>query len=328
MRTVSDPDFSIQLNETIECYAICTTDFAYNLIAVAVKNHLSLILVGLPASDKNIEENGEFGWNHLQDVDLEDKDQRRVTAIAFSPETSMNCTPNNVTLCAALGCDITIIRTDLGQFNTLQPLQAHSDYINDVSWVCEGELLATVSDDFSCRFWTPGATPENVITFGLSSAGMSIRSHPEDPNKVLVAEKKGIIHLYNVRTKQTVVSVESPKFPLLSADWANSNRLFVTALAGGDIVTWDLNRPFVPADVKQVHEDGGRVVRFAPGSSEMVIASIGRPDLTLKVFAAKSTVPLIEASLKTFAGLAWHQRLPYVTAVSDRKLHFWKVQMK
>lgn len=136
------------------------------------------------------------------------------------------------------------------------------------------------------------------------------------------------MHLYNVRSKQTVVSVESPKFPLMSADWANNNRLFVTALAGGDIVTWDLSRPFVPADIKQVHEDGGRIVRFAPGSTEIAMATIGRPDLTLKVFVAKSTVPLIESPLKTYGGLAWHQRLPYISAASDRRLCFWKVQIK
>ncbi|XP_017007690.2 nucleoporin Nup37 [Drosophila takahashii] len=320
MRAVTEPDHSIQLNETIYCYEICTNDFAYNLIAVALKKQLSLILVGLP------EESGEFGYTHLQDLDVFDKDQRSVSALAFSPDTSLNCTPNNVTLCAALGSQLNLFRTDLGQFNTLQVLEGHGDYVNDVSWVCEGELLASVSDDFTCRFWTIAGSGENVVTFGLSSAGMSIKSHPEDPNKVLVAEKKGIIHLYNVRSKQTVISVESPKFPLMSADWANSNRLFITSLAGGDVITWDLNRPFVPADVKQVHEDCGRVVRFAPGSSEMVIALI--IGLTLKVFAAKSTVPLLEAPLKTFGGMAWHQRLPYISAVSDRKLLFWKVQMK
>ncbi|EDW98791.1 nucleoporin Nup37 [Drosophila yakuba] len=320
MRSVTDPDHSIQLNEAIYCYEICTNDFAYNLIAVAFRKHLSLLLVGLP------EESGEFGYTHLQDLDLGDKEQLCVSALAFSPDTSLNCTPNNVTLCAAIGNQLKLFRTDLAQYNTLQVLRGHADYVNDVSWVCEGELLASVSDDFTCRFWTTAGGGENVITFGLSSAGMSVKSHPEDPNKVLVAEKKGIIHLYNVTIKQTIISVESPKFPLMSADWAHSNRLFITSLAGGDVVTWDLNRPYVPADVKQVHEDCGRVVRFAPGSSEMVIAMV--IGLTLKVFAAKSTVPLLEASLKSYGGMAWHQRLPYISAVSDRKLLFWKVQMK
>ncbi|KAH8267641.1 hypothetical protein KR018_012012 [Drosophila ironensis] len=324
MRSVSEPNFTVTLSGAIQTFEICSNDFAYNLVAVALKNHLCLLLVGLP------EESGEFVWNHLQDIEINEKDERCVSALAFSPDTSLNCTPNNVTVCATLGSDFLVFRTDLDSSHTVQSVKGHSDYVNDLAFVCDGELLASASDDFSCRFWTwkGRCLPELIVNFSLSSAGVSVKSHPEDPHKVLVAEKRGIIHLYNVRNKQTIISVESPKFPLMSADWANSNRLFVTALAGGDVVTWDLNRPFVPADIKQVHEDGGRVVRFAPGSSEMVLASIGRPDRTLKVFSAKSTVPLVEASLKTFGGLAWHHRLPYVSAASDRKLLFWKVQMK
>lgn len=322
MRTEADPDHTILLNDNISCYEICSNDFAYNLICVAQKNHLSLVLISLP------EESGEFLWNHVQDLGITEKDTR-CQAIAFSPDTSLNCTPNKVTICAAIGQrDIKLFHTDLNQESSVQSLRGHTDYVNDLAWVCDGELLASVSDDFSCKFWNITTDLENVITFCLSSAGMSVKCHPEDSNKVLIAEKRGIVHLYNVRSKQTVVSVESPKFPLMSADWAHSNRLFVTALAGGDIVTWDLSRPLTPVDVKQVHEDGGRVVRFSPGSSEIAMASIGRPDLTLKVFVAKSTVPLIESSLKTYGGLAWHHRLPYISAASDRKLFFWKVQIK
>ncbi|KAH8296085.1 hypothetical protein KR054_001515 [Drosophila jambulina] len=327
MRVLTEPSHTISLPEGIQCYELCGNEFAYNLLAVALEDCLRLLLLGLP------EETGEFGYTHLLDLKLEKDrvdivDERRcVSALAFAPDTSLNCTPKNVTLCAARGDLLDIFRTDLGDFNTVQKLRGHKDYINDVAWVCDGSLLASVSDDFTCRFWNT-ADEQNVITFRLTSAGMSVKAHPDDSSKVLVAEKKGIIRLYNVNSKQAVISVQSPKFPLMSADWAHSNRFFITALAGGDVVTWDLNRPVVPADVKQVHEDGGRSVRFAPGSSEMVLASIGRPDVTLKVFAAKSTMPLIEATLKTFGGMAWHQRLPYISAVSDRDLHFWKVQMK
>jgi len=50
MRTAADPDHTILLNDSISCYEICSNDFAYNLICVAQKNHLSLILISLPAS--------------------------------------------------------------------------------------------------------------------------------------------------------------------------------------------------------------------------------------------------------------------------------------
>lgn len=34
--------------------------------------------------------------------------------------------------------------------------------------------------------------------FPLKSAGMSVKWHPDDSEKILVAEKKGVIHMYNV----------------------------------------------------------------------------------------------------------------------------------
>lgn len=82
-----------------------------------------------------------------------------------------------------------------------------------------------------------------------------------------------------------------------------------------------------PIDTKPIHEDGGLVVRFSP-NNEYVFASCGRPDVTLKVFHAKSQVAQLEAPLKLFGGLCWHYRLPYVAAAHDRKLCFWKIHTK
>lgn len=136
-------------------------------------------------------------WNHIQDLELTEKDAR-CRAIAFSPDTSLNCTPNKVTICAAIGHrDLKLFHSDLNEYNTEQTLRGHKDYVNDIAWVCDGDLLASVSDDFTCKFWNTSTNFENDITFCLSSAGMSVKSHPEDPNKVLVAEKRGnvlIIH--------------------------------------------------------------------------------------------------------------------------------------
>lgn len=137
------------------------------------------------------EESGEFLWKHLQDLELTEKDAR-CRAIAFSPDTSLNCTPNKVTICAAIGQrDLKLFHSDLNEYNTEQTLRGHKDYVNDIAWVCDGDLLASVSDDFTCKFWNTSTDYENDITFCLSSAGMSVKSHPDDPNKVLVAEKRG-----------------------------------------------------------------------------------------------------------------------------------------
>lgn len=320
MRTSTPPTHLIRFSDQIYCFEICGNDFAYNLICVATDKKLTLGLIKFPdESEADI-----FEWERLKDIYHES----RCHSLSFAPETSLVVVSKQVTFCAA-GADflLRIFRTDLQNADTVQALKGHTNYVNDVAWNNEGNLLASVSDDHSCKVWTSETNYESVTTFCLSSAGMSVRWHPEEPFKVMVAEKKGLIHLYNVRSQQAIMSVESPKNPLMSADWAVNNRMFITALAGGDIITWDLRKPCSPSNIKQVHEDGGRVVRFSP-NSESVLSSIGRPDITLKVFTAKSQVPLIEAPLKLFGGMAWHHRLPYIGAAHDRKLCFWKVQTK
>ncbi|KAM7341847.1 nuclear pore complex protein Nup37 [Cochliomyia hominivorax] len=321
MRTSTPPSQMLNFTEQITCFDICKTDFASNLICIAAEKKLILGLVRFPEES----ESEQFEWERLKDIYHES----RCHALCFAPETSLVAIPKTVTFCAA-GADflLRVYRTDLQNADTVQTLKAHTNYVNDISWDNEGEFLASVSDDHSCKIWSLESHYENVITFCLSSAGMSVKWHPEEPHKVLVAEKKGVVHMYNVKSQQAIVSLETPKVPLMSADWSLNNCHFITALAGGEIITWDLSRrPCSPSDVRQVHEDGGRCVRISP-TSEYVVASVGRPDITLKVYSTKTTVPLLEAPLKLYAGMCWHHRLPYVAAAYDRKLCFWKIQFK
>uniref|UniRef100_A0A1B0C2F2 Uncharacterized protein n=1 Tax=Glossina palpalis gambiensis TaxID=67801 RepID=A0A1B0C2F2_9MUSC len=321
MRSFTPPKHVFNFLEQITCFEMCSSQFATSLLCIAAHEKLILGFVRFPEET----ESESFFWEKVKDIYHE----TRCHALCFTPDTSLMIIPKNVTFCAA-GSDflLRIFRTDLQNSDTVQTLKGHTNYVNEISWSNECEFLASVSDDNSCKIWCSESNYDNIITFCLSSAGMSVKWHPDDPNKVMVAEKKGVIHMYNVRSQQSVISVECPKIPLLTADWALNNYHIITALSGGEIVTFDMSRrPWSPTNVKPVHEDGGRCLRISP-SSENVTASIGRPDITLKIFTANSTVPLIEAPLKSCAGLSWHQRLPYVAAACDRKLCFWKVQTK
>lgn len=73
---------------------------------------------------------------------------------------------------------------------------------------------------------------------------MAVKWHQDDSEKILVAEKKGVIHMYNVISQQIVLSIETKKAPLMSADWSLSNRLHIAAIASGEIIRWDLRHPW------------------------------------------------------------------------------------
>jgi nuclear pore complex protein Nup37 len=67
--------------------------------------------------------------------------------------------------------------------------------------------------------------------------------HREEVGKLLVAEKNGIIHLYNILSQQAILSVDSGSIPLMSADWSPSNSLHVAAIAAGELLVWNISRP-------------------------------------------------------------------------------------
>lgn len=83
-------------------------------------------------------------------------------------------------------------------------------------------------------------------------------------------------------------------------------------------------------ETKMFHEDGGLSIKYSP-NAQQVVASVGRPNVTLVVSHLKSDkndLPLLVASLKLYGGLGWHSRLPYICCADDSKLHFWKVFAK
>lgn len=126
--------------------------------------------------------------------------------------------------------------------NILKILEGHKSYINAVSYEPEGELLASASDDHTCKLWAIKEEQKCVATFYLTSAGISVCWHNEESGKLLVAEKNGLIRMYNVRSQQAIMSLDSGVVPLTAADWG-PNPLNVVSMAGGELVFWDVSRP-------------------------------------------------------------------------------------
>lgn len=169
----------------------------------------------------------------------------RCHAIAFSPETTLSMLPKQVTFCTA-GADylVRIYRHNLVDTDTVQEVNRHTSYINDVAWeINSGKYLASVSDDHSCQIRCQQDNFKSEIVFRLKSAGVAVRWHPEHEEKLLVAEKRGTIHMYNVESRQITISIDSTKVPLLDVDWCWKNQLLVSTLVGGEVAIFDLRCP-------------------------------------------------------------------------------------
>ncbi|XP_055530952.1 nucleoporin Nup37 [Wyeomyia smithii] len=313
----SPPTHSISFTDKISTFELSSYEWSQNLLCVALPDKLLLGVVRFP-EESDLE---CFEWNQLKEIHHE----TRCHAVAFAPETSLAVLPKVIVICTA-GADfnLRILNSDLEDDNTVQILSGHRSYINQVSWDPDGEYLASCGDDHMCIMWKRKENFSKGSTFFFGSAVVSAKWHPDETGKVLIAEKSGIVHLYNVESKLAILSVESSKNPLNYADWSLNNSALVVALAGGELVFWDLKKPSRPIENKRIHEDCGHIVKFAP-HSEAIVASVGRPRTTLKVIHAKNQIPQVEAKLLLYGGLCWHYQLPYVVAGQDKKLCFWEI---
>lgn len=322
------PTFTVNLKEKINCFELGWSEFMTNFAVVALTDKIILALVKFP--EDSTDENFEF--RELKELHSE---ATRIEALAISPDSSIAVIPNHVIFCAA-GSDflLRVYSSDLQSKDTVQTLSGHKSYINSIAYDFGGQYLASGSDDHTVALWNSRENYKKEATYYFKSAVMSCKWHPAEPEKLLVAEKSGNIHLLAINRPRNVLensaeeillTVQAPRCPLMSADWALSNSAFICCLAGGDKFVWDLKTPSRPIDAKtSLHHDVGIVIKFL-ANTELATASIGKPLTTLKIIDCKSQLPQVEAPLTLFGGIGVHTHHPYVVIGQDRKLCFFKI---
>lgn len=168
----------------------------------------------------------------------------RCHAISFAPDLSSDL-PKKVKFCTAdSDFVIRIYRTNLEDSDTIQEVCGHTSYVNDLVWepIC-GKYLASASDDHSCQVYSQNDDYRSRIKFFLKSAAMGVQFHKNQMDKLLVAEKRGTIHVCNIERKQILLSIETSIAPLLCADWCLRNHLTIISLPAGEITIFDLRFP-------------------------------------------------------------------------------------
>jgi len=316
----TSPTFKLNFPKQIQCVEWSPYEWSQDLICIGLGDEIIVATVKFQEEDNVIE---DISYTQLKMFHHE----TRIHDIAWSPETSLNVVPKILSFSVA-GADfkIRLYNSNLNDKNLTEVLEGHKDYVNSVAYDADGELLASVSDDLTCKLWAIKENRSCLLTFVLTSPGMTVRWHTEEAGKLLVAEKLGTIRMYNVRNQQAIMSVDTNKVPLMTADWG-PNPLRVACLAADELILWDMSRPSRAQDRRTVHLDGGTIIKFAP-CNENLIATIGWPDNLLKVVSIKSKPVLLCGQVRLYGGLTWHQRLQIICAGSDRQLFFWRVTNK
>lgn len=309
--------WSIPINDQVNVVQFCPYSWAGSLIAVG-GYRLKIAKCIFQDDDAEIQCNG-----YRFDVIRELNHGCRIHAISWSPETSLDVSPKIIRFATA-GADkkLRIFNSTLKD-DSVQIIEGHGDYINDVAYEPScGSQLATVSDDYTCRIWGSDGTAK--VTFTLAAPGTSVAFHKEDPKKLMVAQKNGIIRFYNLLTQRPIFSVDCGSAPLLAADWNPADSLMVGCVAGNHCYIWNIAVTSRPQESYLVHSDGATSFAWARNNSNL-IATIGMPGNQVKVTNLMHTKVALEQQLQVVGSLSWHHNLSILAVASDNKILMWKV---
>nr|XP_033335091.1 nucleoporin Nup37 [Megalopta genalis]XP_033335092.1 nucleoporin Nup37 [Megalopta genalis]XP_033335093.1 nucleoporin Nup37 [Megalopta genalis]XP_033335094.1 nucleoporin Nup37 [Megalopta genalis] len=309
--------FQLKFSKQIYCVELSPYEWSQHLICVALAEEIVIGTIKFQEEDETVE---DIAYSTLRTF----RHDTRPHAIAWSPETCLSVV-SKVLMFSVAGADFKIrLYCSNMSDSTIWEMEGHKDYVNSICYETEGKILASVSDDHTCKLWAVNEEGRCISTFYLTSPGMTVRFHPEKPGKLLVGEKNGLIHMYDIQSRQAIMSLDADIVPLMSIDWG-SNPFEIAGIAAGKLLLWDISSKFsLPHELSPLHIEGGLMVKFSP-SYDHLIATIGRPDNLLKVRNVKSDQEILCGQVKLIGGITWHYKLPYICAASDRELRFWRV---
>ncbi|KAG0429448.1 hypothetical protein HPB47_023630 [Ixodes persulcatus] len=319
-----DPDGQVAVEGAVRTVAFCPCKWNSSLLAVGSSDRVTVFSLKFPASvwgdlrralrsnaimasrDCNIVQSGQRVRGRPMEVcdefpylvQDEGSDQgelavevvRRfahkepVCSVAWSPNMSLVLSPVCMRFATASSDGkVRIFCSNLQEKDDISVLDGHRGPVNAVAWEPHsGEAVASVGDDNTCRVW--GLDGEQRACLVLRSPGTAVAWHPDEAGKLLVAEKRGTLRLYNALSWQPLMSLDTgPQgAPLLSADWSVCNSLLLGAVAGPSWFLWETARSSRPLEQKVAHPGGGTDFRFSH-VHEALCATRGFPGNQVRV---------------------------------------------
>ncbi|UXI16092.1 BUD31 protein [Sarcoptes scabiei] len=313
--------FDVPIN--VVCFS--PFDESYDILACCCKERIyvyRIIINEKTSIDKNVV-NYEFISDYICGSPC--------VSLCFGPKTSFqNPTEQCLNLSAATeDFSILVLTQKLFKFRSADDSEqqffvGHINHINDMAFEpINGDYLASTGDDCMCiiRSLKENNCNKSDTRIMLSSPGMTLKWHKNEPNKLFVAEKKGLIRFYDTITRVAVMSFDCNCYPLISSDWCFENNLFIGCAANKDLYFWDTSLTSLP--IKVIRTNFERLLEFQFFDSKL-IAYRGRPNnfLCVKNFITNQT--FIEKEFVAGRGISWNRKIPLLAVGGPKCIHLFR----
>ncbi|GFO12359.1 nucleoporin nup37 [Plakobranchus ocellatus] len=306
---------------TVQCVEFSPFEWSSQLLAVGTSSS-GVSVYSCRFQEEGSEIKGNIEYTRLKDFPM----KCSPLCIAWSPQTSLHVLPKIMSFAVASDDrTLKVFASDMNSSNSMKILWGHKGFVNALTFdPSEGIHLASTGDDMTCRVWTV-VDAQQAFLFQLTSPGMAVAWHSDEPYKLMVAQKDGLIRFFSLHNQQPIQSLSCGQGPLLSADWSRHNNLLVGAVSGSDWLVFDVSSSSLPIERRPAHAEGARLFRWSR-CHESLVATCGRPGRQLKVFNTRHQQEHVNTSLKVAYSLSWHLTLPILAVGGDKAVHMWSVK--
>ena len=123
-----------------------------------------------------------------------------------------------------------------------------------------------------------------------------------------IAEKSGVIHIFNIASYKPILSLHCGVEPFLSADWSMCNSLLIVAAVRSEIIAFDSSKMTVVCK-KKLPQDIIKCVKFSP-FSDTLIATASQPtndsDVSVTNLKSQQTVSIL--SKDPVSAISWFKK--------------------
>lgn len=248
---------------------------------------------------------------------------RDINHVTWSPNTTLAHIPRCLEFAVStLNYKLVYFQLDMADNTKFTEIGQHADTINEIMFSPnEAHLLASVSDDYTCKIWDVN-TNQEISKIQLRSPGISVNFHSDCPTQLMIAEEHGKIGFYDIRSHTAVTSLEVPG-PLGCAHWAPSEVNLVSATTGHEVFFWNIAMSSIPMDSRMLLMQQAHGIRWERSNSNLY-GVVGR--MKGGVFCiyhrAHQKIP---TSMKepTLKGLSWHYSAPLCATSSQSKAYLY-----
>ncbi len=235
---------------------------------------------------------------------------RPVMALALSPDGKR----------LAVGRAGSLLVHDLSRTNfpAIARIEAHIDAVQSLAWSADGARVASGGFRRIVLWDGVAATPERVVTHGLSGRVAAIAFAP-DGQTLAIADgesgRTGMVRFVDVATGKVTVSWPAHSDDLLGIEFSRDGKRLLTA--GGDrlVKVWDVATR-QPVAVLEGHTAQVMSAAFNPDATRVVS---GGADKQLKVWdiATKEKIIALGSPVASITAVAWPGDGASIFAVTD-----------